>query len=224
MGMLRVVGPDGQGRTLPPDDADCAVLVASRTPVVTTGIRAWLADAGAAVRVVGVASTARELRIMWRALRPHVVVVVHDGRAPSLVTVMHHESPHARVLVLTSQSEVRHEVALIQAGASGVLDVCCTPEEFRDALALLRDGRAAVSTDALRSLSTPGGRDVLTNRQREILDLLNDGVKPREIAERLVISPNTVKTHMLRMRRRLQEVRAPEMAGRRDEAARRGYD
>ncbi len=93
----------------------------------------------------------------------------------------------------------------MRRGASGVLDVCCARDEFLAALELVRGGRAAVSAAAVRALAVADSREGLTSRQREILDLLNDGVRPREIAERLVISPNTVKTHMLRMRRRLRD-------------------
>jgi DNA-binding NarL/FixJ family response regulator len=183
----------------------CAVLVVSRAPLVTAGIRAWIQGAASTVDVAGVASTAWQIRTAWRDVRPDVVVLVSDAKVPSLLTVLHQEAADARILVLTSRCEVRDEVSFMRRGASGVLDVCCAHDEFLAALELVRGGRAAVSAAAVRALAIADSRESLTSRQREILDLLNDGVRPREIAERLVISPNTVKTHMLRMRRRLRD-------------------
>ncbi len=194
----------------------CTVLIASRTPLMTAGVRAWIESAAPSLRVVGTASKPCELHAGWRVHRPQLVVLVNDTQVPSLLTVIHQEASNAKVLVLTSQCEVRHEVALVRAGASGVLDMCCQPDEFLGAVDLMRRGRAALSTAAVRALSVANSCEVLTSRQQEIFDLLNDGVRPREIAERLVISPNTVKTHMLRMRRRLGDEGAlPSLNGHR---------
>jgi DNA-binding NarL/FixJ family response regulator len=186
----------------------CSLVIACRTPVITAGVRTWIETAAPHFRVVGIASKPCELHALWRAHRPQVVVLVSDLHVPSLLTVMRQEASDVRILVLAKQCELRHEVALIRAGASGVLSLCCQLEELVSAIELLRGGRASVSAAAVRALASREGCQDLTSRQREILDLLNDGVRPREIAERLVISPNTVKTHMFRMRKRLQDERA----------------
>jgi DNA-binding NarL/FixJ family response regulator len=195
----------------------CGILIGSRMPLMTAGVRAWIDSAAPGLRVVGTASTPGELRAGWRLHRPDMVVLVNDTQAPSLLTVIRQEAGDAAVLVLTGRCEVRHEVALVRAGASGVLDTCCRPDEFLGAVDLVRRGRAAVSAAAVQTLAVANSCELLTSRQQEILDLLKDGVRPREIAERLVISPNTVKTHMLRMRRRLADESAlPSLNGHRD--------
>jgi DNA-binding NarL/FixJ family response regulator len=200
-------GPHRAGPTVPGCGGSdrYGVLIVSRAPLVTAGIRAWIQTATPAAHIAGIVSTACEFRTGWRDTSPDVVVLVSDTKAPSLLTVVHQEADDARILVLASRCEVRDEVSFMRRGASGVLDVCCPYDDFIRALELVRRGRAAVSAAAVRALAVADSCEVLTSRQREILDLLNDGVRPREIAERLVISPNTVKTHMFRMRRRLRD-------------------
>jgi len=143
-------------------------------------------------------------------------VVVMDVRMPVLDGVAATREICARydgmrVLVLTTFDTDEDAFAALQAGASGFLLKNVPPEELLAAIRVVAEGEAVVAPRITRRLLdrfagqlTPARTgdsrlDALTEREREVLLLVAQGLSNAEIAERLVVAETTVKTHVGRM-------------------------
>ena len=116
-----------------------------------------------------------------------------------------------RVLVLTTFDLDEHVFGALSAGASGFLLKDASPEEIVHAVRVVAAGDSllapAVTTRLVREFAArpvsgrprPGALDGLTEREREVLMLVAQGLSNPEIAGRLVVSPLTVKTHVSRI-------------------------
>jgi DNA-binding NarL/FixJ family response regulator len=116
-----------------------------------------------------------------------------------------------RVLILTTFDLDEHVYGALTAGASGFLLKDATPEEIVHAVRVVAAGESllapAVTTRLVREFATrpttgrprPGLLDRLTDREREVLVLVAQGLSNAEIAGRLVVSPLTAKTHVSRI-------------------------
>ena len=144
-------------------------------------------------------------------VRTHRVgVVLMDIRMPGMdgiaatVEVLR-ISPHTRVLILTTFDIDEYVFAAIRAGASGFLTKDTRPAELCDAVHRVATGDAAVAPRAAaallkhvrRQVQPPDGLlDALTPREREVCGLLARGASNSEIAAKLFLSDNTVKSHV----------------------------
>lgn len=144
-------------------------------------------------------------------IRTHRVdVVLMDIRMPGMDGItataeVLRISPHTRVLILTTFDIDEYVFAAIRAGASGFLTKDARPAELCDAVHRVAAGDAAVAPRAAAALLThvrrqvlplDGLLDPLTPREREVFALLARGASNSEIAAKLFLSDNTVKTHV----------------------------
>jgi DNA-binding NarL/FixJ family response regulator len=194
------------------------VLLVDDQALVRTGFRMILADEDG-IDVVGEAANGLLAVEAAARLRPDVVVMdirmpVMDGveatrRLVGAGVDADTGGAGPRVLVLTTFDTDEHVVEALRAGASGFLLKDVTPADFVAAIRVVASGEALIAPSVTRRLlerfvqgspSVDPNRDrlvdQLTDREREVLELLAQGLSNREIAERLVLAEPTVKTHV----------------------------
>jgi NarL family two-component system response regulator LiaR len=109
--------------------------------------------------------------------------------------------PQIRVIALTSFKEKEYVEGALKAGASGYLLKNVSAEELVNAIRRAAAGQPSLSPEAAQVLiqkvnePPPPGKD-MTNREKEILSLMVEGLSNNEIAERLIVSQSTVKFHV----------------------------
>lgn len=185
------------------------VLVVDDHRVLRTGLRLIL-DRSRGVRCVGEASTAEEaLRVADRE-RPDVVVMDMQmpgmgGIAGTRELLRRHPAVHVVMLSMHgSGDDVREAFA---AGAMGYLLKTAADEELVDAIHAVASGERYLHPSlgaALAQPPPPDPLDGLTDREREVLQLLALGYGNQEIAARLHLSPRTVETHRANMMNKLR--------------------
>ena len=196
------------------------VLIADDQPVVRDGL-AMLLDLIDDVEIVATAADGIEAVERARAERPDIVLM--DLRMPRLegadaTRQILAAYPETRVLVLTTYADDQFLFPALQAGARGYLTKDATAEEIEHAIRALIAGQthldpavqqrlvAAVLDQGPRTpvgepipVSAPNLPDELTPREIEVLKLIALGLSNREIADKLVLSNATVKTHINRI-------------------------
>jgi DNA-binding NarL/FixJ family response regulator len=190
------------------------VLLVDDQQLVRTGFRMILADEEG-IEVVGEAANGQEAIDAAAELRPDVVVMdirmpVLDGVAATRALVgASGEGAVPRVLILTTFDADEHVVEALRAGASGFLLKDVPPPDFVRAIRIVAAGDALIGPSVTRRLLDRFARlrvpadeshakrlDELTDREREVLALVAQGLSNREIADRLVLAEPTVKTHV----------------------------
>jgi DNA-binding NarL/FixJ family response regulator len=191
------------------------VGIADDQTLVRDGLRVQLGYADG-VTVVGEAANGEQAVTLARQQRPDVLLM--DVRMPVLdgieATRRIRSEPAlaaVRVLVLTTFDLDEHVYEALTAGASGFLLKDATPEEIVHAIGVVAAGESllapSVTTRLVREFASrpitgrprPGLLDSLTDREREVLVLVAQGLSNAEIAGRLVVSPLTAKTHVSRI-------------------------
>ncbi|CCH20638.1 response regulator [Micromonospora lupini] len=191
------------------------VLLADDQKLIRAGFRA-LVDSAPDLSVVGEAATGREAVDLVRRSRADVVLMdirmpELDGLAATEEITADPELAAVRVLILTTFEVDEHVFRALRAGASGFLGKGVEPSELLDAIRTVAAGDALLSPRATRGLIArflaqpdvdpqADARRVgaLTDREREVLALVAAGLSNEQIAQRLVVSPMTAKTHVNR--------------------------
>lgn len=189
------------------------VLLVDDQPLIRTGIRALL-DAEDDIDVVGEAATGREAVDLAVELRPDIVLMdvqmpEMDGIEATRRIVGDERLGDVRVVVLTNYGIDEYVFNALHAGASGFVVKDTEPDDLLQALRVTVRGDALLSPAITRRLisefvSRPADvlpdadLDQLTNREREVVALVAHGLSNDEIAERMVLSPMTAKTHVSR--------------------------
>jgi DNA-binding NarL/FixJ family response regulator len=189
------------------------VLLVDDQALMRAGFRALL-DAEDDLEVVGEAADGAAAVDQSRRLRPDVVLM--DIQMPGLDGIEATRRIAAdpglgcvRVLILTNFGLDSYVFAALRAGASGFLLKDADPADLLQAVAVVARGDALLAPAVTRTLISEfvtappptdpaAGRDLLTAREREIAELVARGLSNDEIADRMVISPLTVKTHVNR--------------------------
>lgn len=184
------------------------VLLVDDHRLVREGLRRTLEDAG--LEVVGEADNGADGLDLAEKLRPHVVIM--DVSMPQVDGItatrrMRSRVPDARVVVLTMHADSDLVEEARSAGAAGYLLKEASGEEVVTAVERAIAGQRTISAgisgpDPAVPLEgeVPGeGVPALTDRELQILQMLADNCTPAEVAERLFISPKTVRNHLTKV-------------------------
>lgn len=189
------------------------ILLVDDHELMRDGLRSIL-EKEPGVEVTGEASSGREAVESARSLSPDIVVmdvVMKDLNGIEATRQIRSECPRARVLALSSHSDRRYVNAILEAGASGYVLKANAYDDLRRALDAVRHGKTYLSPDvtgavvgaSLHGRGEDSGRASLSPREKEVLQLLAEGLTSPEIGERLFVATHTVETHRRNIMRKL---------------------
>lgn len=183
------------------------LVIADDQPLMRAGFRAVL-EATGEMEIVAEAGDGLEAVRVTRATQPDVVLM--DVRMPHLDGIEAiRQLPGRRVLVLTTFGLDEYIVEALRAGASGFITKDVPAAELVRAVRVIADGDALLTPAVTRQLldsvarrlpvpvqRTPETLSTLTEREREVFELLARGLSNAEIASALILGEATVKTHV----------------------------
>lgn len=183
------------------------VVVVDDHALVRTGLKLFLM-AFDDLELVCEADSGEEAIRACLELRPDVVLM--DLAMPGMggaaaTSVIREECPQVQVIALTNFQDVEIVQQALQAGAIGYLLKNVTADELAAAIRAAHIGRSTLAPEATQALvqaarraasHTPESPDSLTAREQEVLALMAKGLSNPEIADRLTVSPVTVKFHV----------------------------
>ena len=195
-------------------DGTVRVVLADDQHLVRAGFRMVL-ERDERITVVGEAANGAEAVDLARRLRPDILLMdvrmpVMDGLEATRRILADERSAGVRVVVLTTFQLDDYVFDALRAGASGFLLKEIEPGELRQAVHVTAAGQALLSPSVTRRViaefsakrdprpTNPERLDVLTDREREVLGLVAEGLSNDEIGTRLFMSPATAKTHVSR--------------------------
>jgi DNA-binding NarL/FixJ family response regulator len=198
---------------------DVRVLLADDHTLVRAGLRA-LVNGFVGFRVIAEASDGREAARLVRQLEPEIALL--DIGMPGLngldaTALIAQGTPNTQVVILSMHTAENYVLEALRAGAVGYVVKDAAVEELERALRAVRKGERWLSPAVSRHLldeylrlagsqagaADPTAAELLTPRQREILQLIAEGRSTREIADRLSISVKTAETHRAQLMDRL---------------------
>lgn len=192
------------------------VLIADDHPMFRNGMRALLATVND-MEVVGEVATGEAAIVEAAELQPDVVLM--DLQMPGVGGVeatraILFANPHIRVLIVTMFEDDYSVFTAMRAGARGYVVKGASPDELLRAIRAVGGGEAifspAIAVRLMNFFAAPKPAvpahtfPELSEREREILDLIAQGANNSEIASKLVISPKTVRNHVSNIFSKLQ--------------------
>ncbi len=191
------------------------ILLADDHQICNEGLRVLL-ERGDKFDVVGMANSGRKVERMVRRLEPDLVII--DIAMPELNGIdatrkLHKLHPKLPVIALTMHDDRRYIAAMMRAGARGYVLKENAVEELELAITTVTGGGIYLSKvlrdkykdqlEALLSDGEPSLPELLTGREREVLQLLAEGKKTAQVGELLHVSAKTIETHRSNIMKKL---------------------
>ena len=195
------------------------ILIADDQTLIRAGFRALL-DAEPDMEVVAECGTGSDAVRLAAREKPDVVLMdirmpQGDGLEATRLILADPSLPGTKVIILTTFELDEYIAEAVRAGAAGFLVKDTEPEELLRAVRVVHDGDALLSPSVTRRIMAqlavqsraagqPKSLDAVTDREKEVLRLVGEGLNNAEIAGRLFITPLTAKTHVSRIMAKLQ--------------------
>jgi DNA-binding NarL/FixJ family response regulator len=185
---------------LAPAEAPLRLVLIEDHQALREGLELLLDREG--LSVVGTAGTAAEGRELVERLNPDVALVdirLGDDSGIKLTAELIDAEPERRIVLYTGSADVDLLISGLDSGARGYALKDGTPTELKTALQTVAEGGTYVDPrlhPALLSRKATQTQRVLSKREREIMDLLAQGLTGEQVAEKLYLSPETIKTHI----------------------------
>ncbi|GAP17614.1 response regulator [Levilinea saccharolytica] len=178
------------------------IMLVDDHAVVRSGLSAFL-SVNPDLELVGEAENGEQAVVRAGLLKPDVILMdlmmpVMDGVAAT--AAIKKQYPHIQVIALTSFQEDELVQNALRVGAIGYLMKNVSARELAAAIRAAKEGKVTLSPEATQALvhfsQQPQEAEILTEREREVLKLMVEGLNNAEIAERLVVSLSTIKYHI----------------------------
>ncbi|MFC2024058.1 response regulator [Chloroflexota bacterium] len=182
------------------------VLIADDHKMMCEGLHYQLCNSPG-IEVVGAVNNGREAVEMAQKVKPNIVIM--DLNMPDLngfeaTRIIRSRSSSVRILVLSMYVDSLFVANALKAGASGYVLKDRTFEDLVEAIRIIDSGQIYLSPEIVTIVvsnyfskdKTESASEVLTSREREVVQLIAEGKRTKEIAATLCISPRTVGTHM----------------------------
>jgi two-component system nitrate/nitrite response regulator NarL len=192
------------------------LLLVDDHPIVLDGIKTHLAEQPD-LAVVGEATNGQEALRKAKLTLPDIVLM--DITMPHMngleaTSQLRKQVPDAKILILTMHDSREYIAQIVRSGARGYLLKDCSPAELVGAIKAVHAGEVYFSPSISKVLvqemvngkhesKDPGLQPVLTDREREVLSLIAEGLLNKQIADRLGIGVRTIETHRERIMRKL---------------------
>lgn len=190
------------------------ILIADDHAIVREGLRALLATEPG-LELVGEANDGAQAVSKAHALKPDVILL--DLMMPRMdgveaILAIKKDWPEARIIVLTSFSDDEKVFSAIRSGALGYLLKDSSPNDLLSAIRTVANGEGflsrTIASKVMREINQPPKlpptESPLTEREVEILQFVAQGLTNDQIAEKLVVSERTVRTHVSNILAKLQ--------------------
>jgi len=184
------------------EQARIHIMIVDDHSVVRSGLSAFIATVPD-LELVGEAENGEQAVVRAKMLKPDVILM--DLMMPGMdgvaaTRLIKEQNPSVQVIALTSFQEDELVQSAMKAGAIGYLMKNVTVRELETAIRAALEGKMTLSPEAVQSLvratQQTSETEALTEREREILKLMVEGLNNSEIAERIVVSLSTVKYHV----------------------------
>ncbi|MFQ5795879.1 MAG: response regulator [Candidatus Bipolaricaulia bacterium] len=192
-------------------NGEITVLIADDHPMVRAGLRLMLDMEG--IRVVGEAADGRETADKANRLTPDIILM--DVRMPEMdglnaLRAIKAENPAITAIMISTYDDPSYLLQAVASGAAGYLLKGISRSELIDAIRRVHDGESLIDRSMLKGVierlargrteidpvNTELPQTLLTDRERDVLRLIAEGLNNNEIAEVLDLSLSTIKTHV----------------------------
>lgn len=180
------------------DKRPIRIICVDDHPLILTGVQSML-NAEPDLLFAGGVATAEDGIVLFRAQRPDVALIdlrLKGTPGTSAIAAITHEFPEARVIAMTTYKGDHDVHRALAAGAQGYILKDLMHKDLIFAIRKIHQGGRWIAPEAAAQLAENSPRIGITSRELEVLRLLSEGNRNKEIADALEISEDTVKFHV----------------------------